>query len=621
MKHKTILRVSSDISFEKERYRELFQFCKEKERRIDEIIFFTQCSHSVQTADKVKKRLDFIGELFPDFRALGMKVGIDILCTLGHHEEHISKFADIFDFYEDEWGIKNFGRLCSSSEKTKEYIRDIYTYAASLHPDTIHIDDDLHYVVDCRCKNCERIFKEKYNLNDSNRRVYTKERLCNIFKIIEDSVHSVSPNTVLGWMTCHFGTDETDYSEYAEILKGDAKEILWRPGGGVYSDNGMEQLINKAHSIGRQVATLPSFVKKRYSEIENFPYFPLDKNMDYMKCEVLTYISAGCNSTAFNVFSMYSGRFDEYMPALNEINNISSIANLYVDMLGDTKARGIGKIFSSCVTSTSVTKGDDIYSIGIPPSYSDDDSLCYIITGDLVQGLGRGELLRALKCGAMLDAEALDYINGFGLGEYTGFCSTPVENDKFLIEKSTNHELNEKENELRDVHTSFIHLGHTPKVHRIQKTDDTAKYLTSLIDYDGEECGFASGIFENSLGGRIYVSGYSPFNRIGSKGRTEGLKRICKYITKDTLPAYISSFHKIALWSRGDCIVILNLASGVTRNVEIAVLTDKSELTVYRESEDNITNEKIHSVKTDGKYKIFLINYLGSQESVLCKII
>jgi hypothetical protein len=574
----------------------------------------------VQSAGRIKKRIDFIGELLPDFRAIGMRVGIDVLCTLGHHEEHIDRTIDEFDFYEDENGIKNLGRLCSSSKKTKEYVQEIYSYAASVHPDTIHIDDDLHYVVDCRCKRCEEIFNKKYSSDENKRRIFTEERLCDIFKIIENAVHSVDSKIIIGWMTCRFGGDETDYSTYAEAIRGSANEIIWRPGGGVYSDNGLTQLIKKAHSIGRQVAALPSFVKERYSEIENFPYFPLDKSTDYMKCEVLTYISAGCNSTAFNVFSMYSGNFDEYVPVLEETDSITAIADTYVKLLGDKKIRGIGKIFSKDISADAAEYGDDIYSIGLPPAYSDEESLFYIITGKSVKSIDRKTLLCALKRGVMLDGEALEYINSLGLSEYTGFSSSPTESGEFLIEKSLKHDLNATENELRDVHTSFGWIGDMPKVYRIQKNAENAEYLTSLINYDNENCGFASGIFENSLGGRIYVSGYVPFNWNGSKGRTIGLKRICKYLSRDRIPAYVASFHKIALWSRDDCISLLNLASGTSRKVKIAVLTDKSTLALYRQINGTVKEERATLVNVEGKYKIFEINDLSYQETLLCKI-
>ena len=285
MQHKIILRVPTLEKTETHFYDELFEFCKAEIKSIDEIIFFTQFTHAVRGIEYMKYRMRYVGDLLQKFKPLGVKLGIDVLCTLGHHEEYTDSKLCGFDFSKAANGYVSKGRLCSSSEKTMEYIKQVYALAAELGPDTIHIDDDLHYVVDCRCENCEAKFRAEYTDTEENRIEYTRKRLCNIFRVIEQTVHSINPKIDLGFMTCHFGEDGTDYTDYANALKGEKAEVVWRPGGGVYNDESVAALMNKAHSIGRQTAALPEYVTEVYSEIENFPYLPLKKTPSFMELE------------------------------------------------------------------------------------------------------------------------------------------------------------------------------------------------------------------------------------------------------------------------------------------------------------------------------------------------
>lgn len=613
MKHNNILRIWCDLSFDTESYRELYDYCKANIGRIDEVIFFTQAVHAIRHFDDIKKRLDFIALLMDMFRPLGCRLGIDVLCTLGHHEEHTDSRFEGYDFYTDIGGNVNKGRLCSSSPKTMEYINQVYSYAASLHPDTIHIDDDLHYVVNCCCEHCDALFAEK-GIEDTpeNRRIFTKERLCNIFRVIENAVHSVDSNIAIGWMTCRYGEDCIDYTDYADALEGEDGVVLWRPGGGVYNDETVGAMLEKAHSIGRQICTLPDYVEKIYSEIENFPNFPLKKTAGFMTQEVLTYIAAGCTATAYNMVSLDAGTLDEYRPWLDSIDSNDRLADILTTALGRTPSFGIGKPLTDDVSISDAKENDGISVLGLPLAYKEENCCCRLLYLSIAKQLSLERLKEVLSGGVMTDGATLEYLNSLGLEEYTGFKAYPA-TERWPMEKALAHPLNPREGAVRNARVSF---GWCPPVYNIEKLSPDAEYISEAIDFNGEHKGYLGGVYENPFGGRIYVGGYVAFSWFEGLSRCETLKRIFRYISRDTLPSYIASFHKAALFSRGDNIVLSNLTAGDISDVIVAVKTDKPQITVIKDADTSIT---VKAESFDGSYSFYNIGDVAYQQVILIK--
>lgn len=617
MQHKIILRVPTSEKNETHFYDELFEFCKAEIKNIDEIIFFTQFTHAVRGIEYMKYRMRYVGGLLQKFKPLGVKLGIDVLCTLGHHEEYTDPKLCGFDFSKAANGYVSKGRLCSSSEKTMEYIKQVYALAAEPGPDTIHIDDDLHYVADCRCENCEAKFRAEYTDTEENRIEYTRKRLCNIFRVIEQTVHSINPKIDLGFMTCHFGEDGTDYTDYANALKGEKAEVVWRPGGGVYNDESVAALMNKAHSIGRQTAALPEYVTEVYSEIENFPYLPLKKTPSFMELEIFNYLAAGCTATALNILSLDTGSINEYKAYLRAIDDITPFAKAITENTAGYSPIGIGKPYGKTVAIAEAASGDEIFSFGLPAAYKKDDCQCYILNLALAKRLSEEELLEVLKKGVMMDGETAEYLNGIGLGKYVGFKAQKSDN-KWVVEHNLEHPLNCGKNVCRDARISFAWVD-APYV--IEKTDADAEYLTDLIDYSQAFQGFSSGIYENSLGGRVYVSGYAAFSWHESLSRISTLKRIFRYLTRDTLSGYAESYHKVALWVREGSAIVSNLAAGVAENVRIAVKTEKNKAVLYRKNGASVDQKEILPCVSDGIYKIFEVEKMEYQETALLKFI
>ena len=410
-------------------------------------------------------------------------------------------------------------------------------------------------------------------------------------------------------MTCFYGTDGVDYAPYVEALRGKSKgEVFWRPGGGVYSDERISLVAAKAHSIARQNSALPDIVVDRYAEIENFPYVPLRKCPDFTRFESLAYLAAGCTGVAYNVMGT-AGRFEEYTPFLDSIDESAAFASAIVEYGGCAPSRGIGKVLPDFPDQKDVAEGDEIYQVGLPPSYTAEQSVCHILPGKIARRLTEEHLLEILSGGVMMDGEALGILNDRRLGKYTGFESSLMPGD--FLEQTLSHPLVPRKGAFRDIHPVFRWMS---PIFRISKTAEQAEYVTRLLNYGGCEAGMASGVFTNELGGRIYVSGFAPFDWVGSQDRQELLTRVFRFLSRDRLPAYIVSCHRIILWCRGNCQFLVNLTAGTAYNIQVAVQTTSNNLILILKEGRQTSRKTLTAIGQDGPYRIFSIPQLAYQE-------
>ena len=56
------------------------------------------------------------------------------------------------------------------------------------------------------------------------------------------------------------------------------------------------------------------------------------------------------------------------------------------------------------------------------------------------------------------------------------------------------------------------------------------------------------GVFENDKGGRICISGYYPWDFMSNLSKSNQIKSVMRWLSKDRLSGYIDSYHKINIW-------------------------------------------------------------------------
>ncbi len=639
-------RIGVPLWMSETRCNEIFDLFDKYKGVSDEITFFTSETHPPIPLDVFKQRTEILKGRMVQARERGYKTGINILSTIGHHNENLdnSLKGDFTPMTNIDGAICN-GSFCPNDEKMKEYIRNIYQLTAHANPDYIWIDDDIrfgHMPIGngCFCDNCLNIFEKETGTKFTRERLkkafnegsagdklklrgawlqHNRNTISRLFGLIEKTVHEINPTMPLGFMTGDRFFEGYDFDNWVKILSGPNHcAVMWRPGGGYYEDKNTNELVGKSYDIGRQVSVLPQEVVSIQSEIENFPYQRLKKAANIVALEACSHMAAGCTGAAFNVLSMYDEPLDEYEPLVAKLQESRPFFDLLAKSLERSPISGIqtfwnkdsyttGKLEEGNWTSSgNPVENHEFYDIGLPICYSNENAMVTLLGKDNIFALSKDEITKLLSKGVYMDAPTLQQLNNMGFGELTGFDAVGSEN-KDRIEKFTNHPLNgEFIGRKRDNRQSFWNSS----AYTLRKTNEKAQTLSCLIDYTGNEVApCTSGIFENKLGGRICVAGYYPWTFMENLSKSSQMKSVFRWLSKDSLPGYIASFQKINLWIREPqngkiVLAFTNSSFDPAKNIVLLLRTEKKTIKIY---DMNCKENIIEASGQDGPYLKFIL--------------
>jgi hypothetical protein len=643
-------RIGVSLWVSESRYNELLDLFEKYKGVTDEITFFTSGTHAPLSLDVFEQRAGILKNRVEQARKLGYKTGINILTTIGHHEENLEN--SLKGNYSQMTNIDGEicrGSFCPNDENMRDYIRNIYQLTARANPDYIWIDDDVrfgHMPIGngCFCDNCLHIFEKETGTKYTRERLkkalnegpaeeklkirqawlqHNRNTISHLFELIEKTVHEIHPSMPLGFMTGDRFYEGYDFDNWAKIIAGpNHSPVMWRPGGGFYEDNNTSGLVGKSHDIGRQVSVLPEEVVSIQSEIENFPYQRLKKAANIVVLEACSHIASGCTGAAFNVLSMYDEPLDEYEPLIARLKETRPFFDLLAVSLERSPLTGVqtfwnkdsyitGKLDGGNWTSSgNPVVGHDLYQIGLPACYSNNNAKVTILGKDNVFALPKEKIRELLSGGVYMDAGTLQQLNEMGFGELTGFEVAGSETvDR--VEKFTGHPLNEEfAGRERDNRQSFW----KSTAWTLKKTNENAQVLSSLVDYTGNvvsDC--TSGVFENKLGGRICVAGYYPWTFMENLSKSSQMKAVFRWLSKDSLPAFIESFHKINLWVREPqngkiTLAFTNSSFDSAKDITLMLRTE-SESIKYFDMECRET--VVRSSGIDGSYRKFVLPEVG----------
>ena len=639
-------RIGVPLWSSEKRCNEVFNLFDKYKGVTDEITFFTSNTHAPLPLEVFRQRTGILKQRMEQARKRGYKTGINILTTIGHHNENLdNSLKGDYTFMTNINGEVCNGSFCPNDEHMREYIRNIYQMTTQANPDYIWIDDDIRFGhmpigLGCFCDNCLTIFEKetgkKYTRETLKRALnegaveeklkvreawlqHNRNTISRLFDLIEKTVHGINPSMTLGFMTGDRFYEGYDFDNWAKILSGpNHSPVMWRPGGGYYNDNNTNELVGKSHDIGRQVSVLPKDVVSIQSEIENFPYQRLKKAANMVVLEACSHIAAGCTGAAFNVLSFYDEPLDEYEPLVSRLQEARPFFDLLARSLGRSAITGIhtfwnknsfitGKLLEGdWLNSGNPVVGHDLYNIGLPACYSGKNAQVTILGKDNIFALSKDEIKKLLSGGVYMDAETLQQLNDMGFGELTGFKVVGSEN-KDRIEKFTNNPLNgDFASRERDNRQSFW----KSMAYALRKTEEKAQELSCLIDYSGKDVSACtSGIFENKLGGRICVAGYYPWTFMENLSKSSQMKAVFRWLSKDSLPGYIASFQKINLWIREPqngkiALAFTNSSFDPAKEVILMLRTEKKTIRLY---DMKCKETFIRSTGSDGPYQKFII--------------
>jgi hypothetical protein len=619
-----------------QRYEEVLALFEKYKGVTDEITFFTSATHPPLPLPEIQRRTRVLAERIVRARQLGYRAGINVLSTIGHHNENLANsLSGDYTRLTDIDGNVCQGAFCPNDPRVQQYVRQVYEAVAAADPDYVWVDDDVRLAghkpifQTCFCDTCLAVFAKQTGREwtrpalkaafaaDSQLALrkawlaHNRQTIGRLLGLIEQTVHRVKPGLPLGFMTGDRFYEGYDFDNWARALAGPSRaEVRWRPGGGFYEDENTAGLAGKSHDVGRQVAMLPPEVVSIQSEIENFPYQRLKKSAHITVLEAASHIAAGCTGAAFNVLSMYDEPLgeDEFEPLVARIRQSRPFFDLLAGNLGRKPLAGIHSAWNkdSHLAASHPSLPTRMLEIGLPVDYSPRGSSVILLEGAAMAAFNKEDILRMLASGVYMDGEALKNLNAMGCEDLTGFeLERTVADD--CVEKLTDHPLNGRfVGRERDCRQSF----YAGPAYILKKRDPKAEILAKVVDYAGREVGPATmGLFENRLGGRVCVAGYFPWTSVHNLSKSTQVKSVMRWLSRDRLPAYVDSFHKINLWARepsqGNVVLAMtNSSHDAAQSVAIMLLTEKSEIRVY---DMDCRETRVVSSGGDGPYRKFVI--------------
>lgn len=634
----------------RQRYLELLALFEKYKGVTDEITFFTSFTHPNLPLEEMKRRCELLAQRVLQAKALGYRSGINVLSTMGHHEENLpnSLSGDYTPVTDIDGGISR-GSFCPNDPKLQEYVRQIYQYVAAANPDYIWVDDDVRLMghmpvgLTCFCDHCLAAFAKPSGTNYTRASLrsaltsgtpeecaalrkawiaHNRATITRLLTLIERTVHAVRPGLPLGFMTGDRFFEGYDFDRWADALAGpDHAPVYWRPGGGFYEDSSPGGLVGKSHDVGRQVAFLPPSVLSIQSEIENFPYQRLKKAAHITAVEAASHLAAGCSGAAFNVLSGNDEPLDEFESLVARLRQARPFYDLMARHLGRARTIGLFTAWNKEQAAAGdfvsnpwwgmghLNQASQMLEMGLPAAYHPNGAAVTLLFPQSVATMSREEIRQVLSGGVYTDVETLNVLNRLGFQDLTGMSAEnpqPVD----CIEEFTAHPLNGPfVRRQRDCRQSFYRVsGYIGYV--LKKHDPKVETLARLIDYGGKQvspCSLAA--YENKLGGRICVSGYYPWDHLHSLSKNAQMKAVMRWLSRDRLPAYVASYHKVNLWVREPqagriALALLNASFDAATGFELAIATSSDQLRVF---DMEAKEQMVHGSKTDGPYRHFLL--------------
>lgn len=613
-------RVSYFYAEDENNFSDLRDFVDKNKDYIEQIAFFTTKFHPPMPLDTAKKHCDVLKERIKSIKELGVSCGVNILATVGHHPQLLSQtLKGNWEYMTNIDGEKCLGSRCMNSQSyLEEYVRPLYELHCKASPDFIWIDDDIRYGhfpigYGCFCDNCIEKFNRDFShnfdreslkvvLNSDKNVVLRKEwllsqgdKIVKLLTFIRKVVSGINPSIKLGLMTGERYFEGYDFKRWADALSDNGKhEIMWRPGGGAYTDYSIWDQIDKASEIGRQVALLPDYVKDIQSELENFPYQIIKKSPRATALEAILHISSGVSGTAFNILpdcatgeniSLIEGHMAEirkstpFMKVLSNTLKRSKTVGIHSGWNKNSQAAVSGNYFNGGGEKFSHYT-QELFALGLPECYDFDYACAFTLFGRAPYAFDDKELKYMLSKGIYMNFEAAQSLIDMGYGQYIG-ATVGEEASEDYSEQYTDNSLNRGFVGGSRVMYDVFGKGES----RFLSCGKDTEVIANLSDKKSVKACMT--LFTNELGGKVCVGSYRAFSHISDSQKSMQLKRLF-YLLSDGKMPYVESYMRIRLICRrienGLALILFNM--NMDELSGISVVIDREYLSAKLIGED-----------------------------------
>ncbi len=571
-------------------------------RAVDEIALFSDFIHVPgKPIEQVRDDASLLAERMAALREAGVaSVGINVLGTMGHG---IHRGARPMPFEPNITPEGGPGKgLCPSDPAFRRYVSQLYTAMAEARPAFIWVDDDVRMTVgECLCERClagSGMGLDRPALvaalnspegGEVRRRwsEYLADTLVALCDEIRRAIDAVDPAIETGLMVVGYSIQTHGQYDIGRMIEA-LRTSRVRPGCGYYNDDAPRQLLTKVVDVGRLVRDCPPRVANIQYELENWPYITLDKAVATVIHECTASLMMGCNGVAFNALSECATQFIEYDPLAEAVEAQRPVWQGLLDAADGLPIVGFWPAdHPERMARREVKEGEgwalrggpydintalQLGEMGIPLTPDSAGACGTLLTGRIAEAFSDEEL-RAMLAGAVyLDPDALEVLWSRGLGELTGV--RPGAMVEHCFERQTAHALNGPDAGAgrRVMHYADVGRPLEPMA------DDVADLAHLVREVDESDAGCCLSLFENPLGGRVAVSSYSPWIRLGRSAKRRQLQAVFDWLARGRMPVRIDATVRVWPVLRSDpstgrsVLMLLNTALDATGPLAVRLL-------------------------------------------------
>lgn len=615
---KKAMRIGYMRYFDDTIFEEHLAFIQKNLEAFDELTLFADFSHyGYWSPQYTANNVALLGRRIKQYREIGVKrIGVNILCTLGHLEEGYEVFPQApFPYQVNQFGVASKSCLCPSNEDFLQYIYERYAAYATLDVDYIWMDDDIrtinHGVVRdfCYCPGCMQKFNGSIGADYTAAQLWEllekgdpsvteaweafKDKVMRrLLHTINKAIKGVNPGIEIGYMS--------NFNNARAAWIDESGATMCRPGAGFYTDARPIEVFEKSIDTQMQVVRYPERIDNIQYEYEAFNYQTLERSVHISELETSLCLMSGCTGVLYNN-DTYNDRQETLTMIKGSMDKWKTLAEV------NKGCRNAGVYFMDREVALSLCE------ISIPVTSCFENAAASVILGNSLEALSDAELNRIISKSLLTDGHGIEILTERGFGEHLGGKVKRAYHTS-MAETFSTHEINgEYKNYFRDVVMNF---GYETDAYEFEVEDD-AQVISNLITILRQPVGISMYAYESNNGTRIVADGYLMPKKIKTAAKREQLGNALDWLCDGKLPVRIKKSKKVVPTvttngAGGMNIMLTNISFDRTGELECTVRSTKPFYAIDQKGAKIPVKQQV----CNGKSIITLEN-LGGWEYVL----
>lgn len=650
-----------DKNVTENRGEELIEFCRTYD--IKSVMLYVELNpYWYYTSDTVEHNKYYVGvikEFSEKLRKNSISYQLNYQNLVGAWDGNadLRNINDV-EMYVDQYGREAYATACPTGEKFKKVAGEKLKLWAETKPDILWIDDDIRFFLHrtdiheiysgkksveecehgCFCDNCIAKFNKAYSLNCTREEIhkgilengelrkkwidFSGEQGNELAQWIEETVHSVSPETKIAVMTSAPDIHSVEGRKWGEFLKklsGNFVPVL-RPHYGPYCEKAPQDFFSSYRICEQLKEHIQNEYKgdfEFYPEVENTRFSVWSKSLAATKYQILLSAFLGCKGVTLSLFDLEGGMLSEY-PEFGELIKYTTLFcnRLLTEELWQCEAVGIGLITAPDRTAEPFNKLNSSKMVELSSGRVWDEYLpqtglpCRYITPDKIKntdvialdGFGAGllrdeEIKELLSKNVIMTSGAAEQLIKRGFGEYLGIET----GEKMPCIAATEAFCDKTHSDGSELRLPLRIDGGKWNKLILKDAKVKSRYITP---YGSEHIGIAE--YENAFGGKIYITAARESMGDGfySTYRIEYLKNLLT--AENILPKIDNKSYTLFSakhFSDKYAVFIVNMNADVYKNPKITLPFEVLEAVVISESGEEYTplinNDVIICQKTE----------------------